>query len=144
MFDVGTCDCYENIKIKLIYNQHIKSMTCRNFSLQKENDCKVQLRFVKCCTLVVTEGYHILLSLLNRLVTCHFIMSRMYIVRTSWEHNQRKRKCSEPLRKGFRGRSPLRKFLGSIEYLDWLNDTRKTLSYSVQYKNLLKYKLGCS
>ena len=33
-------------------------MARRNFSLQKENDCKVQLRFVKCCTLVVTEGYH--------------------------------------------------------------------------------------
>ena len=47
-------------------------MAHRNFSLQKENDCKFQLRFVKCCTLVVTEGYHILLSLLNRLVTCHF------------------------------------------------------------------------
>ena len=37
-------------------------MTCRNFSLQKGNGCKVQLRFVKCSTLVVTEGYHILLS----------------------------------------------------------------------------------
>ena len=79
----------------LIFNQHIKSMARRNFSLQKENDCKFQLRFVKCCTLVVTEGYHILLSPLNRLVTCHFIMSRRYIIRTSWEHNQRKRKCSE-------------------------------------------------
>ena len=29
----------------------------------KENDCKVQLRFVKCCTLVFTEGHHMLLSL---------------------------------------------------------------------------------
>ena len=47
-------------------------MTCRNFLLQKENDCKVQLHFVKCCILVVTEGYHILLSPLNRLVTCHY------------------------------------------------------------------------
>ena len=37
-------------------------MTCRNFSLQNENDCKVQLRFVKFSTLVVTKGYHILLS----------------------------------------------------------------------------------
>ena len=37
-------------------------MTPRKFLLQKENDCKVQLRFVKCCKLVVTEGYHILLS----------------------------------------------------------------------------------
>ena len=44
-------------------------MTHRNLLLQKENDCKVQLRFVKRCTLVVTEGYHILLSLLSRLVT---------------------------------------------------------------------------
>ena len=43
-------------------------MTRRNFSLQKENDSEVQLRFVKCCTLVVTERYHILLSPLNRLV----------------------------------------------------------------------------
>ena len=33
-------------------------MTLRNFSLQKENACKVQLHFVKCCTVVVTEGYH--------------------------------------------------------------------------------------
>ena len=70
-------------------------MTRRNFSLKKENDFKVQLRFVKCYMLVVTEGYHILLSPLNRLVTCHFIMFTMYIIRTSWEHNQRKRKCSE-------------------------------------------------
>ena len=45
--------------------------------------------------LVVTEGYHILLSPLNRLVICHFIMSRMYIIRTSWEHNQRKGKCNK-------------------------------------------------
>ena len=125
-------------------------MTRRNFSLQKENDCKFQLRFVKCCTLVVTEGYHILLSPLNRLVRCHFIMFRMYIIRTSWEHNQWKRKCSNFKRrwgvwvpqKGFWGRSTLRKFLGSKEYLDWLNDTGKTLFYSIQYKNLLKYKLG--
>ena len=27
---------------------------------------------------------------------------------------------SEPLRRGFRGLSPLRKFLGSKEHLDWL------------------------
>ena len=46
-------------------------MTRRNVSLQKENNCKFQLRFVKCCTLVVTEEYHILLSPLNRLVKCH-------------------------------------------------------------------------
>ena len=98
-------------------------MTRRNFSLQKENDCKFQLRFVKCCTLVVTEGYHILLSPLNRLVTCHFIMSRMYIIRTSWEHKQLG--GFEPLSRGLRERSPLRKFLGSKEHLDWLNNTHK-------------------
>ena len=34
---------------------------------------------------------------------------------------------SEPLRRGFRGWSPLRKFLGSKEYLDWFNDTGKNL-----------------
>ena len=28
--------------------------------------------------------------------------------------------CSESLRGGFRGQSPLRKFLGSKEHLDWL------------------------
>ena len=69
-------------------------MTRRNFSLQKENDSEVQLRFVKCCTLV-TEGYDILLSPLNRLVTYLFNMLRMYIIRTNWAHNQQKRKCSE-------------------------------------------------
>ena len=42
------------------------------------------------------------------------------------------------------GGAPLRKFLGSKEYLDWFNNTGKSLSYSIQYKNLLKYKLGCS
>ena len=111
-------------------------MTRRNFSLQKENDCKFQLRFVKCCTLVVTEGYHILLSLLNRLVRCHFIMFRMYIIRTSWEHNQWKGIVasinraggSQPFRRGFSSWSPLRKFLGSKEHLDWFKDTGKTLS----------------
>ena len=51
---------------------------------------------------------------------------------------------SEPLRRGFRGQSPLRKFLGSKWYLDWFNDTGKTFSYSIQYKNLLKYKFGFS
>ena len=110
-------------------------MTRRNFSLQKENDRKFQLRFVKCCTLVVTEGYHILLSPLNRLVRCHFIMFRMYIMTTSWVGNifSRKRSVasvngaggSELLRRGFRGQSPLRKFLGSKEYSDWFNDTGK-------------------
>ena len=35
-------------------------MTRRSFLLQKENDCKVQLCFVNCCALVVTEGYHII------------------------------------------------------------------------------------
>ena len=92
-------------------------MTCRNVLLQKENDCKFQLHFVRCCTLVVTEGYHLLLSPLNRLLRCHFIMFRMYLIRTSWEHNQQKRKCvnvngaggSEPLRRGIRGQSPPQK-----------------------------------
>ena len=51
---------------------------------------------------------------------------------------------SEPLRRGFWGQSPLRKVLVSKEYVDWFNDTGKTLSYSIQYKNLLKYKFGCS
>ena len=41
------------------------------------------------------------------------------------------------------GGVPLRKFLGSKEYLDWFNDTGKTFSYSIQYKNLLKYKFDC-
>ena len=66
-------------------------MARRIFSLQKENDCKFQLRSVKCCTFAFTEGYHILLSPLNRLVRCHFIMFRMYIIRTSCEHISRKR-----------------------------------------------------
>ena len=47
---------------------------------------------------------------------------------------------SEPLKRGFREQSPLRKFLGSKEYLDWFNDTKISFSYSIQYKNLLKYK----
>ena len=51
---------------------------------------------------------------------------------------------SEPLRRGFRGWSTLKKILGSEEYLDWFNNTGKTLSDSIQYKNLLKYKFGCS
>ena len=104
-------------------------MTCRNFSLQKENDCKVQLRFLKCCTLVVTEGYHILLSPRNKLVTCH-LLCRGCI---SWEPaghilnvSVNGAGGSEPLRRGFRAWSPLRKFLDSKEYLDWLKDTGKT------------------
>ena len=70
---------------------------------------------------------------------------KMFIRNTSWEQdsikdrhdlrskcNQQKSKCSkpqqswgawgcsEPLSMGFRGQSPLRKFLGSKEHLDWL------------------------
>ena len=37
---------------------------------------------------------------------------------------------SETLLRGFRGRSPLIMFLDSKEYLDWFNDTGKTLFYS--------------
>ena len=40
---------------------------------------------------------------------------------------------SETFRRGFRGQSPLREFLGSKEYLDWFNNTRKlVLLNSVQ------------
>ena len=104
-------------------------MTRRNFSLQKENGCKVQLSFVKCCTLVVTEGYHIyhiLLSPLNKLVTCHFIMSTMYIIRTSWAHIKSKRQRSWRFWAPQKGLRTPRKFLYSKEYLHWLNDTGKT------------------
>ena len=113
-------------------------MTHRNFLLQKENDCKFQLCFVKCCTL---EGYHKLLSPLNRLVRCHFILFRICISKEP-AGNIISRKGSvasvdgvggsEPLRRAFRGWSPLRKFFGSKEYLDWFNDTRKLLLNSVQ------------
>ena len=70
-------------------------------------------------------------------------MLTMYIIRTSWEHNQRKRKCNKCNRAG--GSEPLRRqFLGPKEYLDGLNNTEKSSVYLIQYKNLLKYKLGCS
>ena len=109
-------------------------MTRRSILLQKENDCKFQLCFVKCCTL---EGYHKLLSPLNRLVRCHFILFRICISKEP-AGNIISRKGSvasvdgvggsEPLRRAFRGWSPLRKFFGSKEYLDWFNDTRKTFT----------------
>ena len=35
------------------------------------------------------------------------------------------------------GRVPLRKFLGSKEYLDWVNDTGKTLPYSIEIIEIL-------
>ena len=71
-------------------------------------------------------------------------MSTMYIIKPSWEKRLKVdtipqvniiyRKASvvsanetggsgghcEPLSKGFKGRNPLRKFLGSKEHLDWL------------------------
>ena len=126
-------------------------MTRKNFSLQKENDCKVQLRFVKCCTLVVTEGYHILLSTLNRLVTSFYYVQNVYqelagniISGKGSVASIDRGGGSEPLRRRFRGWSPLRKLLGYKKNLDWLNDIGKTLFYSIQYKNLLKYELSCS
>ena len=69
-------------------------MAVKYQNIQKENDCKVQLRFVICCTLVIflsTEGYQIMyyFSGLNSLVSvsCRFFMSRMYIRKTSWEQD---------------------------------------------------------
>ena len=112
MVYVGKCACYENIKIKLWSTISILKPWHGNFSLLKENDCKIQLRFVKYCTLVVTEGYHILLSLLK-------ILCRGCI---SWElagniisgkgsvMSVNRAGGSEPLRRGFKGQSPLRKF----------------------------------
>ena len=106
-------------------------MAHRNFSLQKKY-CK----FNTCCTCCYWGiAYIFLLSPLNRSVRHHFIMFRMYIIRTSWEHNQQKGSVasvnraggSEPFRRGFRGWSPMRKFLGSKEYLDWFNTTGKTV-----------------
>ena len=39
---VETYDCYENIKIKFWSTiSMLKPWQCRNFWLQKENDCKV-------------------------------------------------------------------------------------------------------
>ena len=103
-------------------------MTRRNFELQKENDCKVELRFVNCCTFVVTKVCHILIYRLNRLVPCHFIMSRMYIIKPAGSiisGNAIVTRVNgdgrfEPLSRGFRWQSPLRKFLGPKKYLDWL------------------------
>ena len=50
--------------------------------------------FVNCCTLVVlsTEGYQIIyyFSRVNRLISCNFIMPRMYIWKTSWEQDKQK------------------------------------------------------
>ena len=123
---------WEDQNKTLIYNKHIKTMTHRNFLLQKENYCKVQLRFIKCCTLV-TEGYHVLVSPLNRLVTCYFIKSRSISVEPAGNISSGKGSVvsinqaggSEPLRRELRGQSPLRKFSDSKEYLEWFNNTGK-------------------
>ena len=63
-----------------------------NQNIHKRNDCKVYLCFVNCCFLVIilsTKGYQIIyyFSRLSRSVSCHFIMSRMYIRKTSWEQD---------------------------------------------------------
>ena len=92
-------------------------MTRRNSSLQKENDCKVQLCFVKCCTLVVTEGYHILVYPLNRLATYHFIPSRSISEEPVGNISCRKGSVasvnraggSEPLGRELRGAEPPKK-----------------------------------
>ena len=154
LFTLGCVAVTRRSKLKLWSTISIlKLWHIEFFLLQKENDCKVQLRFVKYCILVVTERYHILLSPLNRLVTHHFIMSRMYTIRTSWEHNQVKKSVvsikgavgSEPFSRGFRGQSLQRFFLGSKEYLDWLNDTHREnffLLNSVQ--EFIEIQAGCS
>ena len=133
MVYVGTYDCYENIKIKFWSTISIlKPGNFRNFYLQKENDCKV----AHCCY----WGYQIiLLSWLNRLVSCCVIMARIYVRKTSSEqnyikdrhdprskHNQWKSNCSknqwscggweehpETFSRGFGGLSPLKKIFGS-------------------------------
>ena len=118
-------------------------MAHRNFSLQKENDCKFQLHFVKCCTLVFLRDtiYYFLcwtdqsdaillcsgcISLERAGNTISRKGSVASVNRTGW---------SQTLRRGFRGQNPLTKFLGSKEYLDRFNDIGKTLSHSIQYKN---------
>ena len=71
MIYAGSYDCYENQ------------------NTYKKNDCLTT--FCKFCSLLVlsTEGYQIIyyFSRLNRLVSCHFIMSSKYIRKTSWEQD---------------------------------------------------------
>ena len=50
MVYVGKCDLWKYQNKTLIYVYQIKTKTSWNFSLQKENDCKVQLHFAKYCT----------------------------------------------------------------------------------------------
>ena len=125
MVYVGTCDCYDNIKIKLWSTISIlKPWQVDIFGYKKKMIVKLTtfcIMLHPCCYWYIT--FHILLSPLNRLVTCHFIMPRMYIIRTSWEHKQLG--GFEPLSRGLRERSPLRKFLGSKEHLDWLKNTHR-------------------
>ena len=59
----------------------------------KEITVKFNYVFLNICSLVIvssTEGYQIMyyFSRLNRLVSCHFIISRAYIRKTSWEQDQ--------------------------------------------------------
>ena len=88
-------------------------MTCRNFLLQKENDCKVQLCFTKCCTHVVTERYHITFSAeqISHMRFCY--VEDVYhknelstIGRKGSVASVKGAGGSEPLIRGFRGWSP--------------------------------------
>ena len=94
---MGTYDCYENIKIKLWSTISILKPWHINIFRYKNKMIVSSTMFCKmlhpCCYWGIP--CNILLSPLNRLVTCHLFMSRMYIIRTSSEHNQWKRKCSK-------------------------------------------------
>ena len=138
MVYVGTCDCYENIKIKLWSTISIlEPWRVRIFRYKR----KMILKLTTFCKM-----FHACKILHARLVTWHFIMSRSISGKParniiSWKGSVPSVNGaggSDPLRRGLRRRSPLRKSWGSKEYLEWLNDTGKTLFHSIQCKNFLK------
>ena len=136
MVNVGTCGCYENIKIKL--RSTISILKHVGFFCYKKT---MNVKLTTFCKML-----HACKMSHARLVTCHFIISRNIAEELAGNIISGKESVatvnrtggSEPLRRGLRGRSPLRKFLGSKQFLEWFTDTGKTLFYSIQCKNFLK------
>ena len=91
-----TATYFADSEIIEYYQKHVaeKAREYQSKTQTKFSNCKkketFKLHIVNCYTLVVvlcTKGYQIMyyFSQLNRSISCHFIMFRIYIRKTSWK-----------------------------------------------------------
>ena len=132
---VGTWDCYKNIKMKPWFT--ISILKPQHIEIFRSSTMFCKMLHTWCywgISYITFSAEHI--SHMPRMYSQGCISPEPAGNIISWKGSVasiNRTGESEPFRRGFRGQRSLRKFLGSREYLDQLNNTGKTLFYSIKW-----------